>query len=95
MTDDGKALRALLSPSDRRSVLSDARKAREGLWAALDALDNLLEDSPADSLTLGERATLRDVRDHVLGGFHRLRSGAEDLAGLIPAEQPRPTRSKK
>lgn len=82
----GKALRAALSPADRREVTSAARRVHKGLWGALDALDDLLEDAPADSLTMAERAALKDVRAYVLLAFATLRDRTPDLTGLVPTE---------
>lgn len=86
VTQSGKALRALLPASQRREVTGSARALSNGLWRALDACDDLLEDSPADSLTMPERVALKTIREHVLSAFATLRSGTADLSGTTPRE---------
>lgn len=86
MDSDGKALRALLPAHKRLLVAQDARTVNEGLMAALDGLDGLLEDDSADSLTMTERQYLKTARSSVLTAFAAIREGSPDLSGLIPAE---------
>lgn len=90
---DGKALRARLSHADRRVVTQTARRVSDSLWAALDAVDDLLmqdDDKPSTqgfgTLAQEERHALLITRQRVLDSFRDLKVFAPDLCGLVPTE---------
>ncbi len=90
----GKALRAALSPAERRVVRECALALTDALFAALDNADDLLGlgvpslDHPegVQVLTEIEKKALGDVRSLVLASFSTMKIYAPGLTGLVPAE---------
>lgn len=69
-------------PDPRRTSKRLGRKVRERLTDAIDLLDDLVEDSEPEALSLAERAEARALRERLLLALADASGGAPALFAL-------------